>query len=836
MISIRNVSKDYIAGDNTVHALTDINIDFREHEFVSILGPSGCGKTTLLNIIGGLDKYTTGDIVVANKSTKDFKDKDWDAYRSHYVGFVFQSYNLIPHLNVLENVELSLTIAGLSRQERRAKAITALEKVGLVDQIKKRPNQLSGGQMQRVAIARAIVNEPKVILADEPTGALDSETSVQVMDILKQISKTCLVVMVTHNETLADRYSSRIIKLFDGKLQGDSNPYKITAKTLEPKEKLHSSMGIFTAFGLSFKNLWSKKIKTLVTAIAGSIGIIGIALVVSMSNGMTNYINHLQADTLSSYPVSISMAGIDYDAITELFSTAGNQRTEYPDDDQIQVYDIQSTIVKLGHFNYLSEDFREYIEDYYQTDQQKNESERDINAMKYSYATDLKLLTKYGNMTMMVNTSASIKSLSGASASLFSEGFADSEAVLKNYDVLAGSYPTDAHQLALVVDKNNTFSTLELMGMGIEYTKVDGVAQPIDFATLVGNKTYRLIYNDDYYTYDASDGEYGSFSAAGFGDYASLYDNANNAEQVLTISCVLRQKKDSKSTLLSTGVVYLPELTQTYRQNCKQSQIAQLTRTNQRIYEPFVVDIAELNAYLETDQSIFNFDSSWTIDQMREYVKDTFDVNMTNEQVIDLVLQAVGASDTPIGIYLYPNSFDGKENIMAKIDAWNSSEDGRYNQIKATDQTSFLTSTLGQLIDIVSYVLIPFSAVSLVVSSIMIGIITYTSVIERTKEIGVLRSMGARKKDISRVFNAETIMIGLSAGVFGMLISFLATIGISAIIKSLAGGTINTSLSILYWHNALILIGISTLLTLIAGLIPSRIAAKNDPVKALRSE
>ena len=832
MISIKNIVKDYQAGDTIVHALRDININFRKSEFVSILGPSGCGKTTLLNIIGGLDKYTSGDIVVNGKSTKEFKDKDWDAYRSHYIGFVFQSYNLIPHLSVLENVELALTIAGTSKKERRAKAIKALNQVGLAEQIKKRPNQLSGGQMQRVAIARAIVNEPQVILADEPTGALDSETSVQVMDILKEISKKCLVIMVTHNQDLAKDYSTRIISLLDGNLIDDTNPYKNKEPKSKDNKKIKSSMGIFTAFGLSFKNLWSKKLKTFITAFAGSIGIIGIALVLSVSNGLDNYINTMQTDTLSSYPISVSMAAVDYDAITQAFATAGdNQQTEYPTDNKLNGYDLADMMVELGSFNYLSDDFRSYVAQYYEADRQKAETERDINAIKYSYATDLKLITMYNGNAIKVSTTTSIQSLSGTTSGLFSEGFADSEAVLNNYDILAGDYPTNANQLALVVDKNNSFSTLELMGMGIEFTKVDGVVQPIDFDDIVGHKTYRLVYNDNYYIYDSANDTFNINT-----DLQAMYDLSNSTEQTLTIACILRQKKDSTSNLLSKGIVYMPQLTAEYRENCQQSTIATKTKQNKKIYQPFVVDIAEIKQFLGSSEPLFNFDSSWTVSAMQTYVQDKFDIIMTEDEIIDLVLQSVGASDTPTGIYFYPASFEGKENILAKIDEWNASDVGAHNKIVITDSTTFLTKTLGQLIDIVSYVLIAFSAISLVVSSIMIGVITYTSVIERTKEIGVLRSVGARKKDISRVFNCETFMVGLTAGSLGVLIAWGFTFAISAIIKAVAGGAITTSMAILTWQNAVALIVISVVLTLIAGLVPALLAAKKDPVKALRSE
>lgn len=831
MISIKNIVKDYQAGDNVVHALKDININFRKSEFVSILGPSGCGKTTLLNIIGGLDKYTSGDIVVNGRSTKEFKDKDWDAYRSQYIGFVFQSYNLIPHLNVLENVELALTIAGVNKKERRQKAIHALERVGLKEQLKKRPNQLSGGQMQRVAIARAIVNEPQVILADEPTGALDSETSIQVMDILKEISKTCLVIMVTHNDALADKYSTRIIKLLDGKLINDSKPY--TPNDTEVKadnKKIKSSMSIFTAFTLSFKNLWSKKLKTFITAFAGSIGIIGIALVLSVSTGLNHYITSMQQETLSSYPISVSMVSINYDAFTNVMTGGTMQeRQDYPDDYKLNIYSTSNIILTmgLGKFNYIGKEFTDYVNDY--CDKEMNKENGAVSLIKYEYATDLKLVTKVGDNIVQPKTKTILSSMSGSADSLFSVGISNKDLILENYDVLGnGHYPENKNELALVVNKYNSMSEQDFVDMGLGSKATMGATyEPIDLNTIVGQRTYQLIYNDDYYLEDSE----GNFSEQT--DLTALFNASNTAEQTLTISCVLRQKQDSKMTILNEGIMYLPELAESYKTNCQASNIVAKTTDSLKI--PFSVNVSELNQYLNAGD-MYTFEAGTPIATVKQYVLDNFKMTLTDEQVRDLVLQSVGASDVPTGLHIYPSSFDGKKDIIKMIDNWNASPAGQNAKITITDSTEFLTKTLGQLIDIVSYVLVAFSAISLVVSSIMIGIITYTSVIERTKEIGVLRSVGARKKDISRVFNCETFIVGISAGLLGVLIAWALTFPISAIIKNVAGGTITTSMAILTWQASLALVAISTLLTLVAGLIPARIAAKKDPVKALRTE
>jgi len=860
MIEIKNVVKDYVAGDMVVKALKGVNINFRDSEFVSILGPSGCGKTTLLNIIGGLDQYTDGDIIIDGVSTKDYKDKDWDAYRNHYIGFVFQSYNLIAHLSILENVELALSIAGMSRKEKRSKAIEALEKVGLKDQIKKKPNQLSGGQMQRVAIARAIVNNPKIILADEPTGALDSETSVQVMDILKEISKTCLVVMVTHNGDLAEKYSDRIINILDGELTHDSKPYKpkkkdkiievsdekesdenikLDGKKKTKKNKIHSAMSFVTAFSLSFKNLISKKWKTILVSFAGSIGIIGIALVLAVSNGLNRYISNMQSDTLSGYPVTIGTFAVDFNTFTKLRSEQEDKKS-IDKNIELELYNMSKNIEKLGTFNFLNKEFMNHIDNYYALDQEKEENSRELTALKYSYKINMPIITEYNGAYISVNTASSSSALTGATSNgIFSEGINNKEYILENYEVLGGEnahYPQNANEVALVVSKNNTMSVETLMGYGFYFENND--ISSIKFEDLIG-KEYRILSNDVYYEYDSVNNKFSVIDLKNSINNQSYYNNAEETTSV-KVSCVLRAKEDAKTEILSNGLMYLPELSELLKAQAKESQIysktMELTLADD-LYIPYEVDIQELATVVGNDNAKLLFPPFSTGQQIKDKLsKAPYNLTLSDEDVKQLMLQAIGASDIPVSISIYTKSFDAKQNVINYITEWNNSTKTANNKITYSDATAFLTDTLGNLIDIISYVLIAFAGISLVVSSIMIGIITYTSVIERTKEIGVLRSIGARKKDISRVFNSETLIIGLVSGTIGVLISWILTFPISAIIKKIAGGTITSSMAILTWPNALILIAISTILTMISGLVPSRIAAKKDPVKALRTE
>ena len=867
MLEISKICKDYVLKDQTVSALKDIDICFRRSEFVSILGPSGCGKTTLLNIIGGLDRYTSGDLIIDGVSTKEYKDKDWDNYRNHKVGFVFQNYNLIPHQTVLENVEIALTLSGIKKDERKRRAIEVLEKVGLKDKLKSKPNQLSGGQMQRVAIARALVNDPEIILADEPTGALDSKTSVQIMEILKEISKNKLVVMVTHNPDLAEEYSTRIIRLLDGELKQDTNPYnhEESIKEIEShkaelekdaanndemsfkKTEKKKSMSFFTALALSFKNMLTKKGRTIMVSFAGSIGIIGIALILAVSAGMTGYIENMQSDSLSSYPVSVSCVAIDYQSAMD--NITGGNSTVTTDDDGLTVYNPQDVLIRMGRYNYMSADFVNYIKDYYSNNDKMNM----INDYNISYATTMRILTQNSlGAYVAINSSVMTSAISGVTSSTFFEGLNNQNYLLSLYDVVGGEnahYPTNRNEVALVLNGDSVSTTL-LDSLGIEYSiGEDGNYTNLQYEDIIG-KTYKLLLNDAYYnaeteqananfdllnSTDTAGSFYQQYSQQ---DLENLYNDENTIE--LTITCVLQLKDDAAGSIFSDGIMYTQDLVEFYRNDCKSSNVVQTLKTkylDSEGYlingdEPFVnrytVRISELQQYLKMDNGMFSYN---TPNEMKVALNSYFQINLTDEELIDLYLQVYGASDVPTGIYFYASNFDSKDDIIAMIDSWNARE-GVYT-ITYTDSSELLTNILGNLVNIISYVLIAFAAISLVVSSIMIAIITYTSVIERTKEIGVLRSIGASKRDVSRVFNAETTIIGLAAGLIGVIVAGLLTIPIGLILESLTG---IGRLAVLEPLSALILVVISVVLTFVAGLVPAHIASKKDPVLALRSE
>ena len=855
MLEISKIEKIYDLKDQKVTALKGVSICFRRSEFVAVLGPSGCGKTTLLNIIGGLDRYTSGDLIIDGVSTKAYKDKDWDNYRNHRVGFVFQSYNLIPHQTILENVELALTLSGIKKAERRARAIEVLNKVGLGDKLKSKPNQLSGGQMQRVAIARALVNDPEIILADEPTGALDSKTSVQIMDILKEVSKDRLVVMVTHNPDLANTYASRIVRLLDGEIIEDSKPYtheesekeiKKHKQELEKAEKSgfkktekKKSMSFFTALSLSFKNLLTKKGRTAMVSIAGSIGITGIALILAVSAGMTNYINRMQSESLSSYPVSISAIAIDYNATRNALQQGGETTTS-DDDNTITIYDPRDTFINMGKYNYISPDFISYVNEYY-----KDNNKMDyLNDYLVSYASDMRLITLDETMGYTkINSTVTTSALSGTTSSIFFEQV-DEDYILSLYDMKGedAHFPTNKNEVALVVGSDG-LSISELMSIGITPTyDTEDNLQNLNYSDVIG-KTYKLILNDAYYDettlqpkFDFSD------NVISQENLQSLYGGEENTEVVtLTITCVLQIKEDASGSIFSNGIMYTHDLAEFYHENSVNSQVAESIRNkyldsngnfiNNGIESypiDYVIRISELSQ-LGMDDSMFTYTSPY---QMQQILKsEQFGINLTAEEVIDLYLQMYGASEIPNGIYFYANSFEAKEDIENMLNSWNSRED--VYSVVYTDSSALLTNILGTLVDTISYVLIAFAAISLVVSSIMISIITYTSVIERTKEIGVLRSVGASKNDVSNVFNAETIIIGLMSGLIGVIVSGLLTIPISLILKALTG---ISGLATLEFLPSLILVVVSVLLTFIAGLVPARIASKKDPVIALRSE
>ena len=843
ILELKDIKKDYKLADNVVPALKGVSMAFRHNEFVSILGPSGCGKTTMLNIIGGLDQYTSGDLIIKGQSTKKFKGGDWDTYRNHSIGFVFQGYNLIPHLSVLGNVELALTLAGISSKERKQRAMAVLERVGLKNECKKRPNQLSGGQMQRVAIARALVNNPEILLADEPTGALDSKTSVQIMELIKEISKERLVIMVTHNTELAEKYSSRIIKLLDGKVIDDSNPPSENDDALEriietlPQnaqnlqkndkkafKKKKSSMSVFTAFMLSLKNLITKKGRTILTSVAGSIGIIGVALVLAISNGFTNYINKMQTDTLGGYPIAVSTVAIDYSSLSSFMGESNKVGTS-EEEGSFGVYNPSTIIAKMGNYNFISDKFVKYINDYIEEDNKKGDR-KSLSSVQFTYATNLKVLTEGSEGVIFVDTKPTTSSIYGTSSSLFYEGLADKDFVLSNYDIVEGKYPENKNEVLLVLNSTGALSTDMLTKLGIAVSvNSEGEYERILYSDVIG-KTYKVISNDTYYTpvYD-SEGNVTEFSTLAKADYQTAFDGAS---ETLSICGVMKPRKDIVVEVFDAGIMYLPELATSYQQDCKNSLIVQKSIDDGKFYVPFTVDISELKGF---GLGIQNFN---TPAEIVGFVKSSFDIDMTAEEATNLGLQMVGASTIPTGIYLYPKDFDGKAEVLKRIDDWNASENGAHNKIVYTDATEVLTGTLGELINIISYVLIAFAAISLLVSSIMIGIITYVSVVERTKEIGVLRSIGARKRDIARVFNAETFIIGLFAGLIGVVLTYILCFPVNAIIAKVSGGLKN--IAVLKFDHALILIAVSFVLTLISGLIPARIASKKDPVVALRSE
>ncbi|MCD6322181.1 MAG: ATP-binding cassette domain-containing protein [Clostridiales bacterium] len=781
MLKLVNVSKDYTAGDMVTHALVDINLEFRTNEFVSVLGPSGCGKTTMLNVIGGLDKYQKGDLLLDDKSTKDFRDSEWDSYRNATIGFVFQNYNLIAHLSVLDNVEIAMTLSGVSSAERKKRAKKALRDVGLEDQIKKRPNQLSGGQMQRVAIARALVNQPKILLADEPTGAIDSHTSVTILNLLKKISKDRLVIMVTHNTNLAEKYSDRIIKLLDGRVVEDSKTYENNDEVIftEKLKNKKVSMSFITALKSSFKNLISKKARTLITAIAGSIGIIGIALVLAISFGMNQYVNSMQSDTLAGFPLAINptvsatsnmMAGPP-GRMNDATGTDVDSN-EFPTDGIIHPYDSSTDVT--AHSNIISEEYLSYIDSL-----DKNL----YNSISYTRAVALNLVIK-------TESGGFIKAGAGASSSpmqmfssngYFNEIPNSREFIESQYDLLGSQsrYPETYNEAVLIVDSENNID--------VEFLEEFGIAVSDEFVLedFIGIE-FKVISNDDYYT------NINNVFIAG-SDYESMYNSENSL--TIKITGVMRVKESASSEILSTGIGYTTMLTDKVLLNAKTSEIVvaqdQNTETNLLTGQPFT----EFSTY-------------------------------------ESIIQLIGGEDVPTGMQIYPVSFDAKDEIKGYLDTYNSGKDD-VEKVLYTDLAEMISGTISTLLNTITIILTAFAAISLLVSSIMIGIITYVSVVERTKEIGILRSIGARKKDISRVFIAESIIIGFVAGVIGIALTAVSLIPINIIIENLIDVSNFSSLPIL---QGLGLLALSIGLTFIAGFIPSRIAAKKDPVVALRTE
>ena len=909
MLQLKNIIKKYHTGDETVEALRGISMDFRESEFVSILGPSGCGKTTLLNIIGGLDQYTEGDLIIDGKSTKEFNDRDWDTYRNHKIGFVFQSYNLIGHQTVLSNVELALTLSGVSKSERRKRAVEALEKVGLKDQIHKKPNQMSGGQMQRLAIARALVNNPKILLADEPTGALDSATSIQIMELLKEISQDRLVIMVTHNPELAERYSTRIIRLLDGKMTDDTDPYKWeapkikksdppaitrTQKKAEKKASKKTSMSFFTALSLSLNNLMTKKARTILTSFAGSIGIIGIALILSISNGLQLYINHVQEDTLSSYPITIQAESADLSSDTE------NIRQLNPSSLIDNIYGNSSTLSSVLPTN--------------------------------SYNIWSELMP--GKDGEYVN-----------------------ELIKEQYELIEGEWPDSYNEVVLVVDKNNEVSDLvlgmlgfkseeemnEIINAALEGREIPSSQESWEYSEILST-TFKLVLPTDYYQYNDKTGEWLDMSendkymsyvlsnaedikivgiirpdeeaiaSSITGSVGYTYALTQHVAEKINASDIVKAQKENPETDVFTG---LPFKTNDHKEPSAEEKaqsvkeyVASLEETKKaELYTAIASQMPEDELEAAVTESMANFPTRESMEAViaqayaaemglseetvRTYLADMTDEQITaaikemlsiqiKEQYYSTVSEQLSAMsiaqlsamldnyissatneelalvydthmpatvsestyddnitklgvfdiDDPSMIIIYASSFEAKDNISALIDEYNAGKDEE-DMITYTDYVKLIMSSVTTIINAISYILIAFVSISLIVSSIMIGIITYISVLERTKEIGVLRAIGASKKDVGRVFNAETLIVGFASGMFGIIITIILNIPINIVIQSITGIGNIASLPIV---GAIILVLISMCLTLIAGLIPSKLAAKKDPVEALRSE
>jgi putative ABC transport system permease protein len=795
MLQLKDIVKSYTTGEFTQVALNKVSLKFRESEFVAILGPSGSGKTTCLNIVGGLDQYDEGDLIINGKSTKNFKDSDWDAYRNNSVGFVFQSYNLISHLSIMDNVEMGMTLSGVSSKEKHSKALEVLEKVGLKEHVHKKPNQLSGGQMQRVAIARALSNDPDIILADEPTGALDTHTSVQIMELIKEISKDKLVVMVTHNPDLANEYADRIVEFRDGEIKSDSNPFD--DKLVNSNYKLKkTNMSFLTALKLSAKNISTKKWRTALTAFASSIGIIGIALVLSLSNGFDKQIGEFENSTLSGFPISINqkMANMDIDAMKEqnkkLVSKSVN-KDQYPKVNHIYPYDPSDN--SLEHTNKFTDDYLEYVKDI---------NPEMLSGTSYTRLVNMNMLKSDGETATPVNTST-------VNFSTFPSGKdSDSSSYLKsNYDLLSGSYPKDKTDLVLIVDSYNRLDKNMLKALGMEDSK------NVYYKDIVG-KEFKLILNDDYYK---KNGDFFT-TKANSDNLIDLYNNDN--AKTVKIAGVLRSSEDSKLEILSPGLFYSDDLAEYFIDDAKNSEIVKAQKD---------ADFNILTGQPFGEETSSTGMQSSGADQMM-----TMGNSVVNAQAPtkDQVLSQLGANSTPFSITIYPKDFTTKDDILSYLNKWNNGKDVE-DSILYTDLASTFTDLSGGIMDSITLVLIAFASISLVVSLIMIGIITYISVLERTKEIGVLRSLGARKKDITRVFTAETFIIGTCSGALGILISYLLTFPINNVLKNL---TDLDGVAQLNPVHAILLLVISVSLTLLGGALPARMAAKKNPVEALRTE
>lgn len=888
MLELNRIAKNYKVGDTEIHALKGISVKFRENEFVSVLGQSGCGKTTLLNIIGGLDQYTSGDLIINGKSTKQYKDKDWDTYRNHSIGFVFQSYNLIPHQNVLSNVELALTLSGVSKAERRKRATEALEKVGLGDQLNKKPNQMSGGQMQRVAIARALVNEPDILLADEPTGALDSETSLQIMELLKEIAKDKLIIMVTHNPELAEKYSTRIIRLLDGEIIDDTLPYDGTEETKKESAekptvvKKKASMSFWTALSLSMNNLMTKKGRTFMTAFAGSIGIIGIALILSLSSGAQDYIDRVQEETLSSYPLTIEGTSIDMTTMMTTMMSMAQGNGEDFDEGKIYPQNVMTTMMEAMFAEISSNDlesFKVFLES------GESDIQNLVSDIKYSYSTPLTVykadtsdgvyrvnptsvydsmgLSHMSEMNKMYESSMSMGMFS-----MWRELISKEEILNSQYEVLAGHMPENYNEVILVVNKYNQVTDYTLYSLGIlddselsdaVQRTIDGETveeinsvESIDFNELLGLK-FKLFINPDYYA------EENGVWVDKSGDSIFMTEQINNSEEIEIVGIVRPSDNTAASSEIGS-IGYKSELMTHLVNKVNDSEIVKKQKENPDVdvftgiefpteeeEEQPPMTMEDIQAYImtldpETQQTVMGqLAQAQEMGMTDEQIAKAFAEQLagpSTDATYDGNLALLGVSDlaNPSSISIYPKDFESKALITDIIDDYNKRMDDSGKDemcIQYSDIMGIMMSSVTTIIDAISYILIAFVAISLVVSSIMIGIITYISVLERTKEIGILRSIGASKRDISRVFNAETLIVGFAAGAIGIIVTLLLNIPINMIITHL---TDVHDLCHLPPVGGAILVVISMALTLIAGLIPSRVAAKKDPVTALRTE
>ena len=878
MLQLKNIVKDYVSGDTTVQALKGIDITFRDSEFVSILGQSGCGKTTLLNIIGGLDQYTSGDLIINGRSTTKYKDSDWDTYRNHTIGFVFQSYNLIPHQSVLSNVELALTLSGVSKAERRKRAVEVLEKVGLGDQIHKKPNQMSGGQMQRVAIARALVNNPDILLADEPTGALDSATSIQIMELLKEISKDRLIIMVTHNPELAEKYSSRIVRLLDGKVTDDTMPYEPTDGRVTEndrsgkwKRKKGTSMSFVTALSLSANNLMTKKGRTLLTAFAGSIGIIGIALILALSSGFQSYIKRVEEDTLSSYPIAIEEEQVDYSSMMSAFMGQHVGEASEKEDGKIYsnniISEMLNSMMSQVQVNNLA-DFKKFLED------RNNGFDEFVSDIQYGYSTTLNIYKEdtsdgivqvnpstvldtigMGQLSGMSGSSMMSSSMmGGGSWDVWSELIGNRTLLESQYDVIAGRWPNAYNEIVLIVDENNEISDYALYALGIKDQNevADTMTRLAKGEEVVSYKTeytyedildlrYRLIVNTDFYSYNEENDSYTDVRDDEDSYRAAIADGIQ-----LQVVGILRPDPDAVTGAVSGSVGYTSALMEYVINQINASDIVKKQaadpETDVITGLPFTKDGEEVEMENTFDITTLTPEQQAYLASLSQEELEAFMASYmqpaTSSATYDGNMEAFGVADLekPSSIMIYPVDFASKDMISDKISEYNDAvrAEGREESvINYTDYIGLMMSSISTIINAISYVLIAFVAISLVVSSIMIGIITYISVLERTKEIGILRSIGASKHDISMVFNAETLIVGFVSGAMGIIVTMLLIIPINAIIKNLSG---ISNVAGLPWLAALILVLISMALTFIAGLIPAKMAAKKDPVVALRSE